>query len=454
MPFNNKILRYYYWFVTEFIKKYLRLILLSFFVSLLVIISLISITPYLENYLGIKKNVIGMVGNYDFNKLPDEITTKISNGLIFINEKGEILPALASSWELMDNDKKYRIHLKKNLYWNDGSNFTASNVNYRFKDVEVKTIDKNLIEFKLNKPLAVFLTYLTKPIIKYPLNGVAGLYKVERYRARYGLIKEVYLTPNKRNLPIILYKFFDNETKMIDAYKLGEINQMIVNKKSVADIFATWKNTQVVKNVDYTHLLTLFFNLNSPVGKEKDVRQAIEMGLDKQKLLNYGQITSGPIAPISWAYNPNLRKDVFDPERAKKILEKYIIASSAATINFNTYYDYLDIANEIDNMLNNIGLHTNLNLLSLERPNNFDILLAFLKVPLDPDQYYFWHSTQEEGNITDYKNLKVDKLLEDGRNILSADDRKKIYFEFQKIINDDCPAFFLYFPYTYTIKRK
>jgi peptide/nickel transport system substrate-binding protein len=80
--------------------------------------------------------------------------------------------------------------------------------------------------------------------------------------------------------------------------------------------------------------------------------------------------------------------------------------------------------------------------------------LAFWKIPLDPDQYFFWHSTQKDTNITNYKNVKIDKLLEDGRSSIFPSDRKKYYIEFQKIIAEDIPAIFLYYPYTYTIERK
>ncbi len=114
----------------------------------------------------------------------------------------------------------------------------------------------------------------------------------------------------------------------------------------------------------------------------------------------------------------------------------------------------MDVADEISRSINEIGFSTNLNVISFGQPTDFDMLLAYWKVPFDPDQYYFWHSTQTQGNIVSYKNLKVDKLLEDGRSTASLEERKKIYFEFQKVIVDDVPAIFIYYPYIYTIRRK
>ena len=93
-------------------------------------------------------------------------------------------------------------------------------------------------------------------------------------------------------------------------------------------------------------------------------------------------------------------------------------------------------------------------MVTYERPDNFDLLLVFWNVPKDPDQYYFWHSTQKEGNIGNYSNVKIDKLLEEGRSTINIEERSKIYQEFQKIIQDDPPALFLYYPYVYTIERE
>ena len=71
---------------------------------------------------------------------------------------------------------------------------------------------------------------------------------------------------------------------------------------------------------------------------------------------------------------------------------------------------------------------------------------------MDPDQYTLWHSGQMN-NITNYKNLRIDKLLEDGRQTVDIQSRIKIYADFQKYLLDDAPATFLYFPDIYTVTR-
>lgn len=454
MDLNRKNLRYYYWLLIEFTKKHSKMILLSFFLSFFVVVSLISFSPFLNRFIFTQKEITGMVGEYTLSSIPDEILSKISHGLVFVNEKGAVFPALASSWEIKDGGKEFRFHFKNDLLWDDGKEFFAKDLVYSFKDVEVDVKDKNTIYFKLKKALPIFPTYLTKPVIKYPLHGVVGLYKVDKIKTNQGVVRQLTLSPNKKGFPLLIYKFYSSESKLISAYKMGSINKMVLLKKNLADVFADWKNTKITRSVDYGRVMTLFLNLRNPLLSEKNVREAISLSIPTNKLVEAGEPANGPISPLSWAYNPELKQTVENLEIAEKNLKKYTEGTSSAKLNFETFYDFLSTASLIDENLRSIGLSTNLKLTNFDNPEQFDMLLAFWQIPNDPDQYFFWHSTQEQGNITNYKNVKVDKLLEDGRSSLLVSDRKNHYLQFQRVIVDDLPAIFLYHPYIYTIERK
>jgi peptide/nickel transport system substrate-binding protein len=427
---------------------------MSFFIGFISLIGFLSVSPYIKLIFN-KQESIGLSGNYDFTNLPDEIMTKVSNGLVTINEKGEIVPVLANSWEVKDSGKQYRFYLKNNLLWNDDKKFTASDVNYQFTDVKIKVVDKNIVDFFLNKPLNIFPTYLSKPLVRPPLIGIAGFYKLGKYRIVNGYLTDLTLVPNTKDLLTIKYKFYNNESDLVTAYKKGEINKMTLTKKSVADTFLNWKNSKIVKSVDYTRLLTLFFNNKEKLFANKDIKDAFAMMIDYQKLADSGELARGPIAPISWAYNPDLKTNNYDIETATKIIKNEITATESAQLNLLTSYDYYDAADSIAGEIKKTGLKVDINMISYEHPDNFDLLLVFWKVPRDPDQYYFWHSTQTQGgNIGNYQNVKIDKLLEDGRSTINIEERSKFYQEFQKVIQGDPPALFLYYPYVYTIERK
>jgi peptide/nickel transport system substrate-binding protein len=73
----------------------------------------------------------------------------------------------------------------------------------------------------------------------------------------------------------------------------------------------------------------------------------------------------------------------------------------------------------------------------------------------DPDGllYILFHSTGF-ANTSGYKNEKVDKLLEEGRNIYDQAARKRIYDELQEIIVKDIPMFSLFYSVEYGALRE
>ncbi|HRN70225.1 MAG TPA: hypothetical protein PLS49_03485, partial [Candidatus Woesebacteria bacterium] len=144
----------------------------------------------------------------------------------------------------------------------------------------------------------------------------------------------------------------------------------------------------------------------------------------------------------------------YNPNTSSRIIERYTESSSAANLRISTYYDYLSLADKVKDNLSAAGLHIDVEVLTGNLPNNFTLLLAQMTLSKDPDQYFFWHSTQKGTNITSYKNVRVDKALEDGRATFNLENRKEIYTDFQRVLVEDMPAYFLYYPYSYTIKRK
>lgn len=459
MTDRRKKLRYYYWFALEFSKKHSKKILLSFFLSFFVIVSVISFSSYLDALFFSRRQVIGLVGSYNPTSMPPQILEKISYGLVVVDENGSVKPALAERWEVLEKGKSFRFHLKPNLTWDDGAPFTARDLSYSFKDFKVKvendrTVTFTNLKFNANNPFMLFPVYLTKPIIRYPLKGVVGPYKVENLRFEQGFVSELSLIPHTNNLSPITYKFYENDTKLVNAFKAGEISEMNLVKKSNADQFQGWRNLTITPNIDYSVVMTLFINTKKNMLTEKDVRQAIGQALPRDEFEEFGEPADGPISPTSWAYYTDIKPREYDKEEAAKNIQKATEGSGSAKLKLVTYYDYQNTANLVQKSLKEVGLDVEVSYSQQRDPSDFDLLLSHWQTPVDPDQYFYWHSTQTQGaNITQYKNVRIDKLLEDGRSTLAIKDRKSFYEQFQKVIVDDVPAVFIYHPFTYTVKR-
>jgi len=451
-----KTLRYYYWLVIEFFKKNSKLIILAFFISLIFSLTLTTVYPYFESLVIIKKKIVGLVNNsYSLSDLPDEINYQVSNGLISVDETGRVIPLLAKDWRIEDNGKRFIFRLKPNLIWNDGVKVSTKEFKYNFKGVKTYTPDDQTIIFELASPLPIFINYLKKPIIKYPLVGIGGSYYLGKTVKKNERIKEINLLPIKKNLPPLCYRFYRSDDEMIAAYKKGEVREMVSDKRALIEPLLRWMNTEVIKDTDYKRLYTLFFNLEKPFLKDRDNRISLRMAVDLNKVNQYGQIALVSIPPISWAYNTDLKPWSYEPEMAKKIITKDD-SKKEIKLTLYSYFEYAEIVSLISDWLEKIGLKVNVRYISDSMPPpDFDLFLVALNIPDDPDQYFFWHSSQKQTNIAHYVNLKIDKLLEDGRQkTFFANERREFYLSFQKNLYDDPPAIFLFYPYSYLVRRK
>ncbi|MFB2968619.1 ABC transporter substrate-binding protein [Aerosakkonema sp. BLCC-F183] len=109
-------------------------------------------------------------------------------GLIAENGRGEIIPALAESWQISEDKKHIIFTLRRGLKWSDGQLLTADDVIFTYKDVylnealpigvidifrigdrltlpSVRKLDDRQIEFITSQPFAPFLRATGLPIL-------------------------------------------------------------------------------------------------------------------------------------------------------------------------------------------------------------------------------------------------------------------------------------------------
>jgi peptide/nickel transport system substrate-binding protein len=197
-------------------------------------------------------------------------------------------------------------------------------------------------------------------------------------------------------------------------------------------------------------LITLFYNTQDKNLSDKQLRDALSYALPNQ--FKDGERAYSPIPPTQWAFNPNIQR-LQDTTHAKLLLDAALgkDTSNFPSIIISTQSRYLQTAKDIQAAWKQIGINSKIDVVD-GLPSVFQVYLGNFNVPKDPDQYTLWHSYQEN-NISGYKSLRIDKLLEDGRKTMDENERIKIYSDFQKYLQDDQPASFLYFPYSYTVTR-
>lgn len=444
------------WLVKAYFMKWRKTIFLSFILGLIVFFILrFGVNYFIPLIPFTQQERVGLVGAYTVDNLPPMILTKISKGLTQVGDDDIVMPNVAKSWKIENNGRKYTFYLKDNVYFNDGTKLTSNNIKYNFLDVSIERPDAYTIVFNLKNNYSPFLVTVSRPIFKKGFVGV-GEYRVQSVNFNGSFIQSMDIVSVKNDNKGISYQFYPTENSLKTAFVLGDISKIMGVKDPTfqGTSLSSFPNTVVSKNIDYSQLVTLFYNTQDGDLSDKKLRDALSYLIPDE--FSKGKRNYGPFSPNSWVNRDGgLATYQQDFEHAQLLLgqrEKSSTQSSSLTLELKTLPQYKEVALQIESLWKKAGIKTKVTVVD-SLPYSFQVFLGDFNVPKDPDQYTLWHSSQNN-NITNYKNLRIDKLLEDGRQIVSEDQRRKIYSDFQKYLLDDPPATFLYFPYLYEITRK
>ncbi|MBI2590987.1 MAG: ABC transporter substrate-binding protein [Candidatus Blackburnbacteria bacterium] len=399
-------------------------------------------------------NTVGIVDKFNLDNLPLVIQQEISVGLTRLDANNQPIPGIATSWENQESGRVWIFHLG-NYKWQDGTEIQARDINYQFKDAKKELIDSKTIKFTLNKdPYIPFPTAVTKPIFKKGLVG-AGDWKVTNLTTFTGQFSRSLTLVNKKRDEKKTYRFYDTEEIALTAYKLGQVRSLvgIIDPKDLI----TWNNAKIDIKTNEDRYVGIFLNMQDKVTSDKNIRQALAYAINKDEFPEKRALSV--ISPKSWVFNPQVKDYKYNPDRAKELLKNVPVEiKKGININLVTLPSLLPVADKIKKSWEDIGLHTNIQVVNAP-PEEFQALLWIQSIPSDPDQYSFWHSTQTGTNMTKYgapakESPRIDKLLEDGRRTLDPEARKSIYYDFQRFLLEDLPVIPLFYPVTYTITRK
>lgn len=441
------------WLIKAYIKKWGKLILIYFAIGLIVFFVLrLIFGDIIGNLKTQSGETIGMVGAYELENLPPNILNKLSLGLTSVAKDGTIKPEIALKWKIGNNGKTYVFYLKTNIYFSDGTNLTSDLIQYNFTDVSVVRPNKYTIAYLLKDSYSPFLVTVSKPIFKKGLIGVSN-HKIKDIKLNGNFVESIDLMSKKNER--ITYQFYPTTSALKTAFSLGDVSKII----NIADVkfkdttFYSFKSAKVDQKVNYNQLVTLFYNTSDQLLSSKTLREALSYTMPNE--FSQGQRSHGPYPPFSYASQEVVGEHKQDLSHAKLLLDKAKDAgevSNKISLTIETIPKYIDSAEKIVNIWKSININANVKTVD-KVPQKFQIFLGEFNLPQDVDQYTLWHSDQES-NITHYTNLRVDKLLEDGRKEVDIEKRKIIYADFQKFIQSDPPASFLFFPYTYDVERK
>lgn len=455
-------MRTYYWYFTAYIRKHgmIMLITLIFAVGFFSLILPRMITAIEQK----ERKYVGIIGEYTLDTLPPRIAEQISLGLTSLQEDGTVNPSIADRWVTEDDGRTYRFVLRDNLVWQDGKKVTPEDISYSFKDVETIRTPNDII-FKLPDAYVPFPTVVAQPLIRFknerhllfltrPMPVGIGGYRVVDYSLNNNRLEELVLDHPKER---IIYRFYLTEDQAVTAFKHGKID--ILPDMSETHQLNTWPNVTVNTTIRSDRYLAVFFNNASPLFP-KNIRQGLSYALSKPE---EEKRAFSPINPKSWVYLESAKRYDYDIERGiERMLDE--IPSVPLAFELTTTGTFQADGERIkeewesfgqrsveacksagdntDEECERLAIQVSLRVSNFPDTSNFDALLIGQEIGPDPDQYHLWHSEQNT-NITRYKNTRIDSLLERGRTTTQANERRAIYQEFQQFFLEDAPVVFL-----------
>lgn len=392
------------------------------------------------------------------------ISRMLYRGLFRYDNFGTLIPDLAETWTTSDGGLVYTITIKDNQYWSDGSKISSDDLIYtafkasNLSGVATDKIDERTVRYTLPNKFSPFLSMMTLGVMKNgSLENSQGLYsstsgpfRVASVKQKGDVVKRVILI-NSDNSAIkqISFRFYASAQELETAYKLGEIHAFLLqdnqeyNKEDNETLYQ-----YPVQSVYYA----LFFNLRNEANKDSTKRTNMAKTLNIKDIIGpYGIPVEGAISRNFYT-NDKFKADKYDD------LANFDFSANPIAIDVPSTPALVEIAQKIQSVWEE-KLKTNVTIRKhsteeiknkVIEPRFFDILLFGQEVGRDPDRYVNWHSTQAPSpglNLSGFSNVRADRALEEGRNELDQDARRKHYDEFQRIIYEQTPAIFLHHPY-------
>lgn len=263
----------------------------------------------------------------------------------------------------------------------------------------------------------------------------------------------------------IIFRSYSSTPELVEAYKKGEINGF--GGFNAADAAAINRKTFRCFRLQIPRFTAIFLNLNRDNVGELKFRQALARAVDKEKIVKevYGgeaETLKGIIPSFAPGYDEAVQDYLYHlPTSAAYLGElKYIDSDNDGIREKDGQKLELLIYTTDDPSLQKMaelisadwqaaGVGTKVvvvDLVSLQKiiipSHNYDVIILGENLGYPPDPYPYFHSSQIENglNISAYKNLAVDSLLEEARLSIDQGVRTEKLKSFSRVMAEDLPV--------------
>ena len=420
------------------------------------------------------------------------IARLIFNSLTRTDEHSGFRPELAEGWETID-EITYLFHLKKGITFHNGKSLTAEDVKFTYDSVlepnnrspwrgpmrllkSVEQIGPYQVRFRLSAPYAPFLERTTLGIVpaenhdlgaqqKNDLIG-SGPFSLEEFSSGERIVLKANSSywEGRPFVPGLVFKVIPDAIVRSLEFKKGTVDLI---QNDIEPDMLPWfrKNTNAsITTGQGTIFQYIGMNLEHPILKIREVRQAIACAIDREAIIRHllkGLATpaTGLLSPSHWAYEPSVPRYTYNPEEAKRLLDhagfldpdgdgplpRFKLSYKTTTLDLRRR-----IAEAFKEQLGRVGIELEVRTYEwgtfygdIQKGNFHLYSLSWVGIA-DPDIYFALfhsHSMPPYGNNRGrYHNPEIDRLLERGRKNISLEERKRIYSGVQKSLAAEVPT--------------
>ena len=426
----------------------------------------------------------GAPKNLDFTRtdgaaIPQALLGNVYQGLVALDDDGKIVPALAASWKISDENKTYTFKLHDGVKFSSGADFTADDVKFSIDRVKstawtislkrgmdvvdsVQVISPTEVAVHLKQPSNGWLYSMTTRIgAMFDRDSVADLankavgtgpFEVTDFK------RDTSVTLNRRDdywgdkpaMKTVTLKYLNEVNSQIAAMRSGGLDAI----DSLPDLNTVdqLKSDQAFKVTEGSSTSKYVLSMNNSKGlfADKRVRQAVNYAIDRKALLTaaangYGRVTGSMVPPSDPWFEDLSGAYAFDPAKAKDLLNAAGVANASFEFDVPNEPAVVAAAQVVKSDLAEVGLKANIK--TLEFPaawldtvfTKADYQMSLINHVESRDLAIFGDPTY----YFRYDNAEVQKLLEAGDKG-SLDDQKADYAKAMKILSADAAADWLY----------
>lgn len=406
---------------------------------------------------------------------------------LLLYRDGQYLPALATSWSFDVDGLTWTFQLREDVTFQNGVPFTAEAVVFSIERIldpsdpmpaagylaiveEARATGPLTVEIELKALNPDFLLTLFSTWIVEPSSAADGAvpvgtgpYVVSEYEPDQRIVLSRYegYWGGAAAIPQVIVRNIPDPGTLVLELEAGTVDLILFTPpRDVVRLGGAGFDAMPFGAVNAAYVALNNDHL------DPDLRRAICWALDRDVLLQTAYAGLGdPMLTVakagSWAHDPTVTGYVYDPERAKEILDAagYVDTTGdgyrehgGEPVNLDLQSrgdgEWLLSSQIIQQFLDDVGLRSTIT--TSERTTYYDAVRTgrydvgwFITnaLPEPPILNHIFHSG-EYWNVTQVPRADLDALIDAGRSTADEAERVAAYFEFQRIVFEDavqCP---------------